>query len=65
MREVNGVAFGLEVDGLGEGFEVLEVFFLGEGFGFGEHLGDELFFFEEGLEHGLLLHFDFLEISFL
>ena len=65
MSKVYGVALSFEVDGFREGFEVLEVVFLGEGFGLGEHLGNELFLFEEGLEHSLLLHFDFLEITFL
>ena len=65
MGQINCVAFGFNVDRFRDCLEMMEVVSVGHGLGFGEHLGNQLFFLQKRLEHRLLLQFDFLEITFL
>lgn len=64
MGQVDSVAFGFNVDGFRDSLEMMEVVSVGHSLGFGKHLGNQLFFVQKRLEHRLLLHFDYLEITF-
>jgi hypothetical protein len=64
MGQINRITLCFDVNWFRDCLEVMEVVSIGHRLGSGEHLSDQLFFLQERMEHRLLLHFDFLEITF-